>query len=424
MPAYYTSWGRYTQLAGLAILPVALVFTLRATQAQPKPARATPHWVMDTQRERWKLIIIACVAWAGLYLTHYRVAAFTGCLLVAYTLVNGIAALYRYQREKGREKFKFARRYLGAFFIALIAIIFGATLLALPWLVPSLQELLLPRLSAWRPVTAPAFDGVTWPYLTTAWGGVALALAAAGFIASLLQRKSLPLVLGLWVVLLFGIANLAMLGLPGSGFVNGISVTISLFLPIATLAGYLISLVIGTVRSILPAHWGGAYRWSLALIGVVCAGLAGRQLIPLLNPVTFLYRPADQTGIAWVKANIPAGERVLVNPFAWGYGMYAGNDGGYWISASGDHPTFPPPVLYGFSNSPESVQNINQTSQQVIDLAQDPQALHALLQDMGISYIYIGGRGGVLSAHLLRSSPLYAPRYAQNGVFVFEVIPD
>jgi len=59
----------------------------------------------------------------------------------------------------------------------------------------------------------------------------------------------------------------------------------------------------------------------------------------------------------------------------------------------------------------------------VIDLAGDPVALHAMLGELGIRYIYIGGRGGALSAHLLRASPLYAPRYAQNGVFVFEVIP-
>ena len=23
---------------------------------------------------------------------------------------------------------------------------------------------------------------------------------------------------------------------------------------------------------------------------------------------------------------------VLINPFTWGYGLYAGNDGGFWIS--------------------------------------------------------------------------------------------
>jgi hypothetical protein len=213
------------------------------------------------------------------------------------------------------------------------------------------------------------------------------------------------------------------LGLPGSGFVNSISVTISLFLPVAALAGTMLGLAMVVIQNILPSRWHGIYRWSLALLGMVCAGLAGRQLLPLLNPVTFLYRPADTSAIEWVRENAPPGEKLLVNPFAWGYGQYAGNDGGYWLSATGYHPTFPPPVLYGLSNSPESIQKINQVSQRVIDLAGNPPALHALLQDLEIRYVYIGARGGVFSAQALRASPLFAPRYARNGVFVFEVIP-
>lgn len=423
MPAYYTSWGRYTQLAALMILPFALAITLRATQPVAELPRAGRRWAITLLKERWKLIVLAGIAWAGLYLTHYRVAAFTGSLLLAYGLVKGAGAFYRYLRRREGSDLGTTNPSLGVTLVALLASGLAAILLALPWLVPSLQELLVPRLSAWRPATAQPFDGVTWPYLNTAWGGVALWLAGAGFIASLLQRKSLPLVLAAWVGLMFGIANLGMLGLPGSGFVNGISVTISLFLPIAALAGIILSLGMRLGLKLIRVPWQGAYRWTLALVGVVCAGLAARQLIPLLNPVTFLFRPADQAGIEWVSANIPSSEQVLVNPFAWGYGQYAGNDGGYWISAIGEHPTFPPPVLYGLSNSPESIQKINQASQQAIDLAGNPDGLHALLGELGIRYIYIGGRGGVLSAHTLRASPLYAPRYAINGVFVFEVLP-
>ncbi len=113
---------------------------------------------------------------------------------------------------------------------------------------------------------------------------------------------------------------------------------------------------------------------------------------------------------------------MLVNPFPWGYGQYAGNDGGYWISALTNRPTFPPPVLYGLSDSLEYIQTTNTTSQQVIDSAGDPQTLHALLTAQGIRYVFIGGRGGVLSAQALRESQLFAPRYARDGVFIFEVL--
>jgi hypothetical protein len=123
-----------------------------------------------------------------------------------------------------------------------------------------------------------------------------------------------------------------------------------------------------------------------------------------------------------MKENTSEGATVLVNPFAWGYGQYAGNDGGYWLSALAGLPTLPPPVIYGLSNSAEAIEHINTLSQRVIEHGSDPQALHAILMESDIHYIFIGERGGVISANALRSSPLYAPRYARDGVFVFEVI--
>jgi hypothetical protein len=332
--------------------------------------------------------------------------------------VQGIVQFLR----QGVDRRQLAKK-IGYILFALLIIGWTGLLFAAPWMLASLQNLLLPRLYAWRPSTPQRFDGVTWAYLNTAWGAYALVLAGLGFAWGLIRRQSFPLILALWVALLFFLANLGMLSLPGSGFVNGISVTISLYLPIAALAGYMLSQVVLAWKRVIPLGWQGVYRWGLAGLGVGFAILAARPLIPLLNPVTFLYRPADQQGIEWVARNVPTGETVLVNPFGWGYGQYAGNDGGYWISASGERVTFPPPVLYGLSNSPEYIQNINTTSQKVIDLAGDPAGLHALLQEQEIRYIYIGGRGGVLSAQSLRNSPLFAPRYARDGVFVFEVLP-
>jgi len=67
MPAYYVSWGRYTQLAGLAILPVAAVLTVRAAR--------------QLRKRTWALALLTL---GGLTLTHYRVLAFYVCLMGAY----------------------------------------------------------------------------------------------------------------------------------------------------------------------------------------------------------------------------------------------------------------------------------------------------------------------------------------------------
>jgi hypothetical protein len=65
-----------------------------------------------------------------------------------------------------------------------------------------------------------------------------------------------------------------------------------------------------------------------AIIGVV-AILGARQLISIINPITVLSRSADLPAIEWVKANLPQDETIVINPFSWGYGIYAGADGGF-----------------------------------------------------------------------------------------------
>ena len=63
MPAYYTSWGRYTELTGLLILPVVLA--LIQTWLDEKAKKKTV-WI----------ILLGALASAGLFMIHYRVVVF------------------------------------------------------------------------------------------------------------------------------------------------------------------------------------------------------------------------------------------------------------------------------------------------------------------------------------------------------------
>lgn len=74
MPMLYVNWGRYPQLDGQAILPVAIAL-LWYYLAAPQPARA--------------LFVLTACTMAGLVLTHYRVAIFAACFLSAYLVVMG-----------------------------------------------------------------------------------------------------------------------------------------------------------------------------------------------------------------------------------------------------------------------------------------------------------------------------------------------
>jgi hypothetical protein len=113
---------------------------------------------------------------------------------------------------------------------------------------------------------------------------------------------------------------------------------------------------------------------------------------------------------------------IVINPFAWGYGLYAGQDGGYWASPIAGRGTIPPPVLYGLSNTPEDTQRINTFIQQIIENGDNPENLYQMMTDVGIQYLYTGVRGGVISTQALIDSPLFELVYQADGASTFKTV--
>jgi hypothetical protein len=245
-------------------------------------------------------------------------------------------------------------------------------------------------------------------------------LALAGLFISVLRARWFGPVIALWMGLLFISANQGIISLPGSSFINLTSIEIMFFLPLSVLAGYCASFIIRGVGRFIPG-WGQLPYAAVITIAAVVAALAGAQrIMPILNPVTLLFREADRPAIQWIADNISPNETILTNPFLWGYGIYAGQDGGYWISPLAGRKTMPPPILYAYG-SPAEVQSIDETCKQLIDRASDPQALRELMRAQGIRFVYLGRRGGVLSPKLLAHSGLFQIRYSQAGTWLFEL---
>jgi hypothetical protein len=407
MPAYYASWGRYTQLAGQVILPAAAALSIRAW-----PPVDTVHTASENRRSRLVWIVAAGLACAGLLLVHYRVAAFLVVLLMAHWILYSEHALWQGA----------TRRTIGPSTGTLAAIGGWAVLLTLPWWPETISQLLLPfsnglASGGGRP---SFFTGFAWNLLTAAYGRQVMVLAALGLALAILLRRWFWLTMVLWVAGMFLLANMSPLGLPGLNFVNNLAVEIALYLPITLLGGFLIGWVSSAVAPRLPARWRTAYWSAVALVLGFLALYGARALLPILNPVTLLFRLADEPAIAWIDRNLPAGEPVIINPFLWGYGIYAGGDGGAWITPLAGRATLPPPVLYGMANEPQKVKAITGPTRQVLDFSRDPQALHALLEEQDIEYIYIGARGGALSPQALRYSPLFQLLYSEGGAWVFQ----
>jgi hypothetical protein len=407
MPAYYTSWGRYTQLAGLLILPVAFTLVIYSINKFFKISNL-PHKPDSTRQMAWLLTVTAILV-SGLFLTHYRVTAYLVILVLAFLLIKVGRDIIRRDRNQPY------KLWIG-FLLLLSALII---LLTLPWWPEALSNLIIPRITQGTNITVP-FDDFSWFYLTTALGTWAIITAGLGFVLGIIQKKGFVIVLLLWITFLFLLANLGALSIPGGELINNTSVTIMLFIPISILTGYLIAWVIKTINSWLQKPWKYIFQVSAAISGILIMLLGVQSILPILNPITMQFREADLPAIHWIEKNIPENEIILINPFNWGYGMYAGNDGGYWISPLADHITMPPPVLYGLN--PEIGAQIVEASKQVIAKSDDIDALHTYLLEQGIRYVYVGARGGALSPRDMNNSPLFSTLYNNEGTWVFEVL--
>jgi hypothetical protein len=395
MPAYYTSWGRYTELSGLLLLPVVLALL------HPLSKGSSP-------KEKIWTIVLGALTGGGLFMVHYRVLAFLACLIIAYSIFYII-------RKKDLQEIRAFRMFLLIISMSALGI-----MLVLPWFMRAFSTSLLPYVNTTITASVPYFQDFSWSFLTSALGKYSLVLAGLGLVWGIIQRKSYAFMLVMWIILLFFLSNLAALKLPGGGLISNASVEIMLFIPLSILAGYFIQQLLNYWTDLLPSWLALPFIAMIVLLTGYVSMLGTRQLIPILNPVTILSRSADVRAMDWVEKNIPKDETVAINPFAWGYGLYAGNDGGYWISPLAGRPTLPPPVLYGLG---QDAAQISDLSRQVINMANDPAALWDFLKSHHVQYVFLGARGGILSSQRLSLSDLFVQLYHQDGVWIFGTKP-
>lgn len=400
MPAYYTSWGRYTQLAGLLILPAAYAMIKLCLSAKFARIKEKPIRIL--------IFLSSGICCAGLFVIHYRVIFFLGLLLLALFIVRHLSLV----------KNSNILQYISRDYIFVLAVIVISVIIAMPWLISSLTELILPKIET-SVKSNTSFSAHSWSYLTAASGLWTLYLAGAGILLGLFTRKKFVWKLMLWMTFLFIIANINRLRLPMSGLINNTSVEISLFLPVAVLAGYFMETIIHWIGRFVHGKWHLLYR-TFIFGGILYLTFLGTQkLLPIMNPDTILAHQADIPAIHWIENNIPADETILINPLAWGYGLYTGADGGFWITPLSGRKTMPPPLLYGFDTQGKISRYVTKMSQIALEKAQNPLELHAFLQANGIHYIYFGAKGGEFSPTRLISSQLFDPIYHAEGVWIF-----
>jgi hypothetical protein len=413
MPAYYVSWGRYTQLTGLALLPAAIAFTMKGVGAKiarrglPNPRPPTSNLQLP----------IAAVSVAGLLLTHYRVLIFYGCFVLAYLLYETVEASRTHRGEPS-----VALRYWGrAAMICLLAV-----LLTLPWLINLARALLPLATLPSRMQGAPSYNVAPYDLIMIGHNRELIVLSIGGLLWGLYKRERAVILTALWVVIAVLITNPTILGFPSTWLVNNASLAISLFVPLAILGGYFLASFLQPPTSNLQPPILNLKQLMLAIVIALIALWGAWGMLSVVNPGTVLTTRDDVAAMDWIRRHLPPDARFLINVRHWQGGTYVGTDGGYWIPLLTGRDTILPPAIYIYGSA-EYVEGINNLAEAVVAIESfDEESTRQLLDDSGVTHVYIGARGGSITLQMLGNpqvarSPYCRPVYSNGAVWIFQL---
>ncbi len=404
MPGFYVNWGRYTQLAGQVILPVALWFS----------------WEMaDYPRLDWKRLGLAVLTVAGLALTHYRVILFYAAIIPAWWLVYFVFTKQRrpnWLRSLGR------LGLLGGLALLIIA----------PWIANVVSS----RLAQQQLTIVTQGDKrdlfrTDYSRFRNVQNIIPMQMLAAigvGFLVSLVRKRTLAIFVGLWVGVLFLLANPDLLHLLGKGIVDNFAVLISLYIPASIMVGY----GAVSVAQYARLYWGGA-PWVMGVLVLGASLWAARIHMDMVEPANFmLVTPTDERAMAWIRANTPPDAKFLINGFlAYGGLGVMGADAGWWIPLLAGRENTIPPLTYVSETpfSPDYPRQVH-TLMALLDASDlsSPTGL-ATLKENDITHIYVGQREGrvgnpgepLLPVETLLAIPYYEPVYHEDRVWIFRV---
>ncbi|MFN8532331.1 MAG: hypothetical protein U0556_02130 [Dehalococcoidia bacterium] len=384
LPGFLLAWSRFTQIAGLALVP---------------PLFALTGWTLAARRPG-RLAAATAVVGVGLALTHYRALAFAAAAFPVVLLVPPPRLQIRWRN-----------------IWVLATAMAGAALLLAPWLIGVVVTFWAPSVSE-GPAGPQEFQAWTLQYDGADW--VLAGLAVASGAALLLLRRpatARPLFPLFWVAIVLALFTWS--GVSGSRLglaVNPLSAAIAYYLPIGLWAAW----VVGT--TVRPRNGIGLFAPAATV------AVAGLLTLTVNRPATLearlgdllFYDDADRRAQAWLAAQVPPGARVANNGEAWAYGLFVGADGGYWTRILAGKDSLVPPLSYSF-RPPEEIAARNRSIERSIELASRPDELIAFLREDGWTHIYLGRRGGAIDPADLTDRPGVRRIYDEGGVTIWEI---
>lgn len=404
-PAYYTNWGRYPQMAGQAILPVA----------------AWWFWMMweNEKARRVGVIVVGAALILGMCLSYYRMFFHYLAFILALLTLNPKQIIPVFRRGN---------------WLAIVGMAMCTILFAIPWfgniaagasvVEENMAALPTPKLGFW-----PQFEAMTikWPApkavviflgtLAGVWLGGGAALPA------------------LWTWILTALPILQLTSLPGVQIIQVFTIETSLYITQALIWGVVAGFVIEAISA--PNRWLSAL---LAALVVVTAAYRLPSLIALADRGYDLSTRPDMRAAEWVRTSLPGDAFFLINGIIYTDKVsVVGGDGGWWLPIlTGRGVVIPPQyaLLSERANPPNYSEAVNNLIRQLVVKPIVAPENRAALCDFPrqITHVYIGQRRGMVSKPLpyppshpmldpqiLLQDPAFRLIYHRDRVMIFEI---
>ncbi len=401
MPAYYLTWGRYTLLAGLVVLPLAMAAALEV--------RRSPG-----DKFAWARLILYS---AAVCFCHFLAVG----LLVLFLLILFGAEIVVWARTRSIRNVRWQ---------PFAAAAFGALLVS-PWLARvwdythqmfavQVPDPLDPTLA-----TASAWDYIV--YLTGPERSHILLIAAGvGLVLGLIHGRAR--LIAIWGLL---IAIMATPYGPRFDPFRPDHLAIILFFPGSLLLAELVVTAGEGLTSLISRFMEsfGSIRvktiFSTILPLIIGAGLALWgiwETADIVNPVTVLANSADVKALKWINENMQPSARFFINSTPWQGALLRGTDGGYWIMPYTGRFTVVLPVAYAFGNS-DDAQRFLDWSKQASEITDCDQTFWTLVKDARLDSVYIHDGQGNLQRQSLESCRGVDKIYDREGVSIYKLSP-
>lgn len=390
MPGYFLTWGRYTLITALILLPLAMANLLEMLNlAEKKPA--------------WFHSLKTGLLMAGVLFTHYL----TAYVLAFFGILTVIKAGWDFFRQ---------RKINWNVGLPLLASGGLGVLLGVPWMLRIYYY--SSHWFALKGVALQLEDQGFRDYASYLWylagpqhNYLILAIGLAGLLFVLIKRSHF--VFGTWSLII------TLGALPAGLYLQPFKpehILMLTFLPAAILGARLIISLGDGIGKIMPPAIVGKVLAGGAILALVIWGIKDTQNI--LNPATIFTTAEDVQALAWIKENTPTNARFYINVVGWRPEAYRGVDGGWWILPITGRGVLVPPVIYEWQFS-EYNQKINQLAAKASQATTCSPEFWAVVGEAQLNYLYLRQGSGSLQPYGLKSCEGVKEIYQHGNIWIY-----